>query len=76
MASEIIKLKEEGLYPYDGEPEDELTKAERSVFDVFAVQPAAPPASGPSPRGPSWHRQPSSPAYCRQCQSRPSRDSR
>ena len=36
--NEIIKLKEEGLYPYDGEPEDELTKAERSVFDVFAVQ--------------------------------------
>ncbi len=37
-ADEILSLKEEGLYPYDGEPEDEVNKAERSVFDMFAVQ--------------------------------------
>lgn len=37
-ADEILRLKEDGLYPYEGEPEDEVTKAERSVFDVFAVQ--------------------------------------
>ena len=37
-ADEILKLKEEGLYPYEGEPEDEVNKVERSVFDVFAVQ--------------------------------------
>lgn len=37
-ADEILRLKEEGLYPYDGDPEDEVNKAERSVFDVFAVQ--------------------------------------
>lgn len=37
-ADEILRLKEEGLYPYEGEPEDEVNKAERSVFDVFAVQ--------------------------------------
>lgn len=35
---EILKLKAEGLYPYEGEPEDEVNKVERSVFDVFAVQ--------------------------------------
>lgn len=35
---EILRLKEDGLYPYEGEPEDEINKAERSVFDVFAVQ--------------------------------------
>lgn len=37
-ADEILRLKEEGLYPYEGEPEDEVTKVERNVFDVFAVQ--------------------------------------
>lgn len=37
-AAEIAQIKEEGIYPYDGEPEDEVKKAEREVFDVFAVQ--------------------------------------
>lgn len=37
-ATEIAHIKEEGIYPYDGEPEDEIRKAEREVFDVFAVQ--------------------------------------
>ena len=38
VADEILGLKESGLYPYEGEPEDEINKVERSVFDVFAVQ--------------------------------------
>ena len=38
VADEILSLKENGLYPYEGEPEDEINKVERSVFDVFAVQ--------------------------------------
>lgn len=37
-AVEIARIKEEGIYPYDGEPEDDMEKAERDVFDVFAVQ--------------------------------------
>lgn len=37
-ASEIVRIKEAGIYPYDGEPEDNVKKAEREVFDVFAVQ--------------------------------------
>ena len=37
-ATEIAQIKEEGVYPYEGEPEDEVNKAEREVFDVFAVQ--------------------------------------
>ena len=37
-AVEIARIKEEGIYPYDGEPEDDMKKAERDVFDVFAVQ--------------------------------------
>lgn len=37
-ATEIAQIKEEGIYPYEGEPEDEVKKAEREVFDVFAVQ--------------------------------------
>ena len=37
-AIEITRIKEEGIYPYEGEPEDEVKKAERDVFDVLAVQ--------------------------------------
>ena len=37
-AAEIGRLKVEGIYPYQGEPEDEVTKAERDVFDVLAVE--------------------------------------
>lgn len=37
-ANEIQHIKEEGLYPYNDEPMDEVTKAEQSLFDVFAVQ--------------------------------------
>ncbi len=36
--TEIARIKDEGVYPYDGEPEDDVKKAEREVFDVFAVQ--------------------------------------
>ena len=37
-ATEIEQIKEDGIYPYEGEPEDEVNKAEREIFDVFAVQ--------------------------------------
>ncbi len=37
-AAEINRIKMEGAYPFDGEPKDEVTRAERSVFDVLAVQ--------------------------------------
>ena len=37
-SEEIGRLKEEGIYPYEGEPADEINKAERNVFDVFAVE--------------------------------------
>ena len=37
-AAEILRIKAEGIYPYDGEPVDDVHKAERDVFDVFAVQ--------------------------------------
>ena len=37
-ATEIAQIKEDGIYPYEGEPEDEVNKAEREIFDVFAVQ--------------------------------------
>ncbi len=37
-AEEISRIKEEGVYPFDGEPTDEIAKAERNVFDVFAVE--------------------------------------
>lgn len=37
-ATEITRIKEDGIYPYKDEPEDEMKKAEREVFDVFAVQ--------------------------------------
>lgn len=37
-ATEIAQIKEDGIYPYEGEPEDEVRKVEREVFDVFAVQ--------------------------------------
>ncbi|RJE48816.1 hypothetical protein A7K50_08685 [Dehalobacter sp. MCB1] len=36
--AEIIKIKEEDIYPYQSEPSDEMTKIEQSVFDVFAVE--------------------------------------
>lgn len=36
--AEIIKIKEEGIYPYPSEPSDEMAKVEQSVFDVFAVE--------------------------------------
>lgn len=37
-SDEIGKIKEEGVYPYKGEPEDEINRAERNVFDVLAVE--------------------------------------
>lgn len=37
-AAEINRIKEEGIYPFEGEPEDAVTKAERNVFDVLAVE--------------------------------------
>ena len=37
-SNEIGKIKEEGVYPYKGEPEDEINRAERNVFDVLAVE--------------------------------------
>lgn len=37
-AAEIGRIKEEGVYPYEGEPADAITKAERDVFDVLAVE--------------------------------------
>ena len=37
-AAEILRIKEAGIYPYDGEPADDVHKAERDVFDVFAVE--------------------------------------
>lgn len=37
-AAEILRIKEQGIYPYDGEPADDVHKAERDVFDVFAVE--------------------------------------
>ena len=37
-AAEIRRIKAEGIYPYQGEPEDEVKKAERDVFDVLAVE--------------------------------------
>lgn len=37
-AAEILRIKEEGIYPYDGDPADDVHKAERDVFDIFAVE--------------------------------------
>lgn len=37
-AAEIGRIKAEGIYPYKDEPQDEVTKAERNVFDVLAVE--------------------------------------
>lgn len=37
-AAEILRIKEQGIYPYSGEPADDVHKAERDVFDVFAVE--------------------------------------
>lgn len=37
-AAEILKIKAEGAYPFNGEPSDEIAKAEQSVFDVLAVE--------------------------------------
>ncbi|MCR4441091.1 MAG: ATP-binding protein [Peptococcaceae bacterium] len=36
--AEIIRIKEEGIYPYPSEPSDEMAKVEQRVFDVFAVE--------------------------------------
>lgn len=35
---EIQRIKDEGAYPFVGEPADEVAKAEQSVFDVLAVE--------------------------------------
>lgn len=37
-AAEIVRIKAEGVYPFQGTPKDEVTKAEREVFDVLAVE--------------------------------------
>lgn len=37
-AAEIGRIKEEGVYPFDSEPQDAVAKAERDVFDVLAVE--------------------------------------
>lgn len=37
-AAEIGRIKEEGVYPFDNEPQDAVAKAERDVFDVLAVE--------------------------------------
>lgn len=36
--AEIDRLKVEGAYPYSEEPVDDISKAERSMFDVLAVE--------------------------------------
>lgn len=36
--SVVQEWKDENIYPYDGEPADPLSKAEREVFDIVAVQ--------------------------------------
>lgn len=36
--AEIGRIKEEGVYPFDNEPQDAVAKAERDVFDVLAVE--------------------------------------
>lgn len=36
--AEIIKIKEEGIYPYSSDLEDDISIVEQSVFDVFAVE--------------------------------------
>lgn len=37
-AAEIGRIKEEGIYPFDSEPQDAVAKAEREIFDVLAVE--------------------------------------
>lgn len=37
-AAEIDRIKKEGVYPFDGKPQDAVAKAEREVFDVLAVE--------------------------------------
>lgn len=37
-AAEIQRIKDEGAYPFVGEPVDEVAKAEQNVFDVLAVE--------------------------------------
>ena len=37
-ATEVGRIKEKGVYPYQGEPEDAVTKAKREVFDILAVE--------------------------------------
>ncbi|MEA4848783.1 MAG: ATP-binding protein [Clostridiaceae bacterium] len=36
--AEIQRIKDEGAYPFVGEPADAVAKAEQSVFDVLAVE--------------------------------------
>ncbi|MED4354168.1 hypothetical protein P9265_17875 [Schinkia azotoformans] len=37
-ANEIKKIKQQKIYPYDGEPNNEIEKAERQVFDICAYK--------------------------------------
>lgn len=37
-SNEIKKLKQQKIYPYNGEPTNELEKAERQVFDICAYK--------------------------------------
>jgi Histidine kinase-, DNA gyrase B-, and HSP90-like ATPase len=35
---EVKKIKEEKIYPYDGEPKNEVDRASRQIFDIFAYK--------------------------------------
>lgn len=37
-AQQIEDLKEEKVYPYEGEPRNEIDKVERQIFDILAVE--------------------------------------
>lgn len=37
-AAEIGRIKDEGVYPFDSDPQDAVAKAERDIFDVLAVE--------------------------------------
>ena len=37
-ADAVLKLKKEGVYPYEGKPKDIIETAERQVFDICAVK--------------------------------------
>lgn len=37
-AQQIKDLKEEKIYPYEGEPENEIDKVERQIFDILTVE--------------------------------------